>query len=98
MRRACRREHSGHWPREQACGTVTLAYDQRYRRRIRLATDAGEAFLLDLPRVTVLECGDGLALDDGGWIGVQAAREQLLDIRAPSAHALARIAWHIGNR
>src|SRR5215469_11160010 len=98
MLRARHLEHAGHWPREQARGTVTLAYDERHRRRIKLVTDSGEDFLLDLPRATVLERGDGLALDDGGWIEVQAAREPLLEVRASSAKTLAQIAWHIGNR
>jgi urease accessory protein len=77
---------------------VTLAYDDRHRRRIRLVTDAGDEFLLDLPRIAVLEGGDGLALDDGSWIEVQAAPERLIEVRTASTDQLARIAWHIGNR
>jgi urease accessory protein len=98
MRRALRVERTGHWPRAEACGTVTLGYDERYRRRLRLATDAGEDFLLDLPRAAVLEAGDGLALDDGRWIAVEAAPEPLIEVRAARPELLARLAWHIGNR
>ncbi len=98
MRRAQGLERAGRWPRDKARGTVTLAYDDRHRRRITLATDAGESFLLDLPRAAVLEAGDGLALDDGSWIEVLPADESLIEVRAGSANLLARLAWHIGNR
>jgi urease accessory protein len=97
MKRAERIEHDGHWPRESARGSVTLDYDSRHRRRLRLVTDEGEDFLLDLPRATVLEEGDGLALSDGGWICVKAAPERLIEISG-SPQLLLRLAWHLGNR
>jgi urease accessory protein len=98
MKRALRLERNGAWPRDRQRGTVTLAYDERHRRRVRLATDQGEAFLLDLPRAVVLDAGDGLALDDGSWIEVRPAAEKLIEIRAAHPELLARLAWHIGNR
>jgi urease accessory protein len=98
MLRAERIERAGQWPRERARGTVTLAYDDRHRRRLRLESDAGEAFLLDLPRAGVLEEGDGVALSDGSWFVVQAAPEALLEVTASSPELLIRLAWHIGNR
>jgi urease accessory protein len=98
MRRAAHMERAGHWPRERAQGTVTLGYDDRHRRRLRLTTDGGEEFLLDLARAAVLDEGDGLALEDGGWIEVKAAPERLLEVRAAAPDLLCRLAWHIGNR
>jgi urease accessory protein len=98
MLRAQRIERAGRWPRDKARGTITLAFEDRHRRRIRLATDAGEAFLLDLPRAVVLDVGDGLALDDGSWIEVRPAPERLIEVRAASVELFARLAWHIGNR
>lgn len=98
MLRALRIERAGQWPRASARGTVTLAYDDRHRRRLRLASDAGEPFLLDLPRTGVLEEGDGLALSDGSWLVVQAAPEALIEVTAASPELLTRLAWHIGNR
>jgi urease accessory protein len=98
MLRALRIERAGQWPRASARGTVTLAYDDRHRRRLRLASDAGEPFLLDLPRTGVLEEGDGLALSDGSWLAVQAAPEALIEVTAASPELLTRLAWHIGNR
>jgi urease accessory protein len=98
MLRAERVERRGHWPGEQARGTVTLGYDDRHRRRWRLTSDAGEAFLLDLPQAGVLAEGDGLALSDGTWLAVKMAPEALLEITASDPALLVRLAWHLGNR
>ncbi len=97
MQRASRAERSGHWPENRAAGVVTLAYDDRHRRRVRLATDEGEAFLLDLPRALSLEDRDGLQLEDGRWISVRAAAESLIEVTAEPT-LLTRLAWHLGNR
>jgi urease accessory protein len=97
MKRALRIEPAGRWPRDRARGSVTLDHDDRHRRRLRLATDAGEDFLLDLPRAVAMGDGDGLALDDGSWIEVHAKPELLLEVTAPP-ELLCRLAWHIGNR
>lgn len=77
---------------------VTLARDERHRRRLRLVTDGGLDFLLDLPDATRLKDGDRLVLDDGRRVLVRAAPEPVLEVRAADATALARIAWHLGNR
>lgn len=98
MLRAMRVSPAGEWPREQRRGTVTLECDHRHRRRLRLTTDAGEPFLLDLPQTTLLRESDGLALEQGGWIEVHAALEPLLEVTAPDALWLLRLAWHLGNR
>jgi len=89
---------NGTWSAAAARTTVTLAYHDRHRRRIRLVADDGLEFLLDLPEATVLRSGDGLRLDDGSWIAVRAADEDVCDISCGSASELARIAWHLGNR
>jgi urease accessory protein len=98
MRRVEHVEPAGSWPRESARGTVTLAYDDRHRRRVRLVADDGGEFLLDLAEAIVLRDGDGLRLDDGAWLAVRAAAEEVCDIACPTPEALARIAWHLGNR
>ena len=86
------------WPVERQCATVTLDYDGRHRRRIRLTTDEGKAFLLDLPQAVRLGEGDGLVLDDGGYVRVVAAKEPVADLSCHGPSETARIAWHIGNR
>jgi urease accessory protein len=98
MLRALKHEQRGHWPAEKARGTVTLDYDDRHRRRLRLESDGGEPFLLDLAETGVLEDGDGLALSDGSWLAVKAKAEPLIEVTAADAAALARLAWHLGNR
>jgi urease accessory protein len=98
MRRADHVRPAGAWPRERARATVTLTYDDRHRRRVRLVADDGDEFLLDLADAIVLRDGDGLRLDDGAWLAVCAANEQVCEIACPTPEALARIAWHLGNR
>lgn len=77
---------------------VVLDHGDRHRRRIAMRGLGGTAFLLDLAQATVLEDGDALVLDDGRLVWVEAAPEKLLEVRAPSDHALKRLIWHIGNR
>ena len=60
--------------------------------------DGGEAILLDLDRATLLRDGDGLRLDDGGWVRVAAAPEDVVEARGETTRQTARLAWHLGNR
>ena len=89
---------AGHWPKEKAAGTLTLDFDTRHRRRIRLTADQGEDVLLDLPKAIAMADGDGLQLDDGRWLEVQAATEPIVEVRHKDSHQLVRLAWHLGNR
>ena len=98
MARAIAVHHRGDWPEASAVDTVTLAYLDRHRRRIRLVTDSGQAFLLDLPRAHHLVEGDGLELEGGGYVRVRAAAEPLFEIMTANHADLLRIAWHLGNR
>lgn len=98
MKRATTSVRQGHWPAHLAQQRVTLPYDARYRRRIRLATDNGEFFLLDLCAARVLRDGDGLRLETGEWIAVCAEPEALIEVRCRDSAELARLAWHLGNR
>lgn len=98
MRRATCAAASGDWPAEAAAGSVTLVHDDRHRRRLRLTTDAGEAILLDLDRTVMLRDGDGLRLEDGGWVRVNAAPEDVVDVRGATERDTVRLAWHLGNR
>ncbi|MGQ0662796.1 MAG: urease accessory protein UreE [Pseudomonadota bacterium] len=88
---------AGTWPLAEARDKITLGFDDRHRRRIRLVADGGLGFLLDLPEAVALRDGDGLVLDGGGVVAVRAAAEELLEITA-SPGALTRLAWHLGNR
>ena len=57
LRRAIEVVAAGGWPAADAVATVTLDFDDRYRRRVRLVDDTGEAFLLDLDDATRLALG-----------------------------------------
>jgi urease accessory protein len=96
MRRAIKVLPSGTW--RESVATVSLTYDDRYRRRTRLTDTAGGDFLLDLDKPRILQHGEGLALDGGGVIAVVAADEPVADVHTHSVAETARIAWHIGNR
>jgi urease accessory protein len=98
MRNASIHRPAGHWPKEKATGTLTLDFDARHRRRIRLTADQGEDVLLDLPKAVAMADGDGLQLEDGRWLKVQAAAESIVEVRHKDPHQLVRLAWHLGNR
>jgi urease accessory protein len=78
--------------------TVTLTYDQRCKSRQRLRLDDGTEAALVLERGTVLAGGDLLLADDGAVIAVKAAPETLSAVRSDDPLALARAAYHLGNR
>jgi urease accessory protein len=88
----------GKWLGSTAVDHLILTYDERHRRRLRYVATGGTTFLLDLPRAAVLRAGDGLRLEDGRIVSVEASPEQLVEVTAPDAGALVRLAWHIGNR
>jgi urease accessory protein len=98
MRRAIAVAPRGTWPSAAATMSATLRHDDRHRRRLKLTTDQGEAFLLDLERPARMADGDGLELDDGDYVLVRAAIEDCLLVRCADAATLTRIAWHLGNR
>ena len=98
MHRAFIHLRAGQWPQEMAAGSLTLDFDQRHRRRFRLAADQGDDILLDFPEAVAMADGDGLQLEDGRWLKVLAAAEDIVEIRHKDALQLMRIAWHLGNR
>jgi urease accessory protein len=98
MRRATDIRLAGTWNATAAIDRVVLDADERHRRRIMLTGERGTKFLLDLSRATALRDGDGLVLEDGTVVRIAGKPEPLVEIAAASAHELARLAWHIGNR
>ena len=87
---------AGHWPEAEAAGSVTLDFEARHRRRIRLTTDQGDDVLLDLPQAVAMADGDALQLEDGRLLKVRAAPELVVEVRHPDQ--LVHLAWHLGNR
>ncbi|MXP62290.1 urease accessory protein UreE [Roseomonas sp. M0104] len=88
----------GEWQARTARDVVVVDFDDRHRRRKRYTGRQGLAFLLDLPEARVLRDGDGLLLEGGGVILVQAAPEPLVEVRGHNPQHLMRLAWHLGNR
>lgn len=98
MQRAISIVRRAHVAEARIVDTVVLDHEGRNRRRVRLKGVHGLDFLLDLERPAGLEDGDALVLEDGSLVRVVAGPQELVEIRAEDARALARLAWHIGNR
>ena len=98
MRRAVSVQSAETWDPAQAVDRVVLDADERHRRRVVLKGEGGTVFLLDLPRPVMLRDGDGLVLEDSGFVQVVGRPEALVVITAASPGELTRLAWHIGNR
>ncbi len=81
-----------------AQATLTLPFESRRKSRLRTRLDSGEDVGLFLPRGTVLHDGDRLRTTDGLVVEVRAALETVSTARADDSLALARAAYHLGNR
>ena len=77
---------------------IMLDHEDRFRRRIVLTAQSGTQFLLDLERPVRLRQGDLIHLDDGRRVRVEAAPQELAEIRPSRNAPLAMIAYHLGNR
>ena len=86
------------WNSQAATDFIVLDAQDRHRRRVVFVGEHGATYLLDLPHPAQLRDGDGLLLEDGSLVRVTGKPEPLVEIAATSAHELARIAWHLGNR
>ena len=77
---------------------VILDQAQRWAPRGERLSVKGLRFVLELAEPTHLRMGDALELEDGRLIEVVAEAEPLVEVRAVDAAALARIAFHLGDR
>lgn len=77
---------------------LLLPFELRQKSRLRTTVSGGEEIGLFLDRGTVLRDGDCLQADDGRIVRVVAAAEDLLEVRGVDPLALARAAYHLGNR
>jgi len=82
--------------------SVTLDWDARQKSRFDAEDSAGQRVGVFLPRGTVVRGGDVLLTQDGGFIRVVAAPQDVLRITACPQHGspfdLIRAAYHLGNR
>jgi urease accessory protein len=78
--------------------TLLLDYDQRRMPNGAHKGLKGTAFEIALPQSAPIATDDCLVLDDGRLIEIVARPEPLLEIRAGDVAAMARLAWHLGDR
>jgi urease accessory protein len=78
--------------------TVILTPEQRRAPRGNVTGVKGTRLDFDLAQSVALHMGDLLLLDDGNLVEVVAEPEPLIEARAKDLTALARLAWHLGDR
>ena len=82
-----------------APAVLTLGFEDRRRSRMRIRIDDGREAALLLPRGTILHDGDTLRdAEADERVIVRAADQTLSLVHATGAIALARAAYHLGNR
>jgi urease accessory protein len=82
----------------QPNGRLVLPFELRQKSRLRTRLECGEDAWLVLERGEILRGGELLAATDGRVIEVVAAVEALLQVECDTPAALARAAYHLGNR
>lgn len=77
---------------------LKLPFDLRQKSRLRTRLADGEEAWLLLPRGDILRGGDKLLASDGRVVEVISETEDVLHVACANATALARAAYHLGNR
>lgn len=77
---------------------LVLPFELRQKSRLLTRLATGEETGLVLDRGSVLRGGDRLRAEDGRVVRVVAADEALMEAACDDATALARCAFHLGNR
>jgi urease accessory protein len=83
---------------EAVVDRVALDLEGRRKRRHVVTTVGGGAVLIDLAEVPQLHDGDGLVLEDGGVVRVEALPEPLMEVSVHDPAQRVKVAWHLGNR
>ena len=79
-------------------GRLRLPFDLRQKSRLRAALESGEEVAVALARGEVMRGGDLLVTPGGEVIEVVAETESVMQAECSSPEALARVAYHLGNR
>ncbi len=79
-------------------GHLELPFEMRQKSRFKARLASGEEVGVMLPRGEILRGGDWVTASDGRIIEVIAQPEKVLHVESTSSSALARIAYHLGNR
>ena len=83
---------------EKPFDRIFLSYENRFKRRLRMETEKGHEFLLNLPKAIELPIGGALILENGQEIEIKALKEKLFKVTPHKSQDLPKISWHIGNR
>ena len=81
-----------------AIDTLILPHAQRQAQKGFLFGVKGTCVELDFAETVRLRTDDALVLDTGGHVEIVAEPEPLIEARAVDLPALARLAWHLGDR
>ena len=79
-------------------GELRLPFERRQKSRQRAVLVSGEEVAIALPRGQVIRGGDWVVASDGRVIEVVAEIETVLHVECDTPAALARAAYHLGNR
>jgi urease accessory protein len=79
-------------------GQLRLPFDSRQKSRLKTKLVSGEDVGLVLPRGEILRGGDLVTASDGRVIEIISLEERILHVEANSPQALAKVAYHLGNR
>lgn len=78
--------------------TLILTHAQRQAKQGFAFGVKGICVEFDFPEHVRLRTDDALVLDDGSLVEIVAEAEPLIEARAADLPALARLAWHLGDR
>ena len=78
--------------------TISLDFEARFKRKIRLVSDSGYEFFLSLDKASELPVNGTLILKSKKNIRVLAAKEALMRIETENTIELMKAIWNIGNR
>jgi urease accessory protein len=98
MPRAIRVLAADHRHDRPIADTAILDYAQRSTPKITVSGVKGTRIDIDLHAPVRLRTDDLLELDNGALVEVVAAPEPLIEARAVDVSAMARLAWHLGDR
>lgn len=98
MPRAIRVLPAAHRKNEIVVDTLILPFAQRQTQKGFVFGTKGTCIELDLPEPVRLRTDDALVLEEGGVAEVVAEAEPLIEARGADLPALARMAWHLGDR
>ena len=79
-------------------GQLELPFEIRQKSRFKAKLTSGEDIGVLLPRGEILRGGDLVTTSDGRIIEVIAQPESVLHVTCATAAALAKTAYHLGNR